>query len=78
VTDTTPPPTSNDPANDGYDIRKTAEDAAEEARRDAGDDVDEEARKARGDVDDKSRTIGQRISDAIEDVIPGDSDHDGH
>lgn len=77
MSDTTPPPVSNDPANDGYDIRN-AEEAAEEARRDAGDDVEDEARKARRDVDDKSRTIGQRISDAIEDAIPGDSDHDGH
>ena len=77
MTDTTPPPTSNDPANDGYDIRAN-EEAAEEARRDAGDDVEDEARKARRDVDDKSRTIGQRISDVIEDVIPGDSDNDGH
>ena len=76
MSDTTPPPVSNDPANDGYDIR--AEEAAEEARRDAGDDVDDEARRARRDVEDKSRTIGQRISDAIEDVIPGDSDNDGH
>jgi hypothetical protein len=32
VTDTTPPPRSNDPANDGYEIRN-----AEEAHRDADD-----------------------------------------
>ncbi|MEP7112406.1 MAG: hypothetical protein ABI862_04005 [Ilumatobacteraceae bacterium] len=73
MTDTTPPPVSNDPANDGYEIRN-----AEEARRDAGRDVDDEAAEARRDVDDNARTVGQRISDAIEDVIPGDSDNDGH
>ena len=71
MTDTTPPARSNDPANDGYDIR-------EEDENDAGRDVDDEVRDARRDVDDKSRNIGQRISDAIEDVIPGDSDKDGH
>ena len=73
MTDTTPPPTSNDPANDGYDIEY-----ADEARRDAGRDVDDETREAGRDVDDKSRTIGKRISDAIEDAIPGDSHNDGH
>ncbi len=73
MTDTTPSPHSNDPANDGYDIEY-----AEEARRDAGRDVDDEVREADRDVDDKARTIGKRTSDAIEDAIPGDSDHDGH
>ncbi len=73
MTDTTPSPNSNDPANDGYDI-----DHADEARRDAGRDVDDEVRDADRDVDDKSRTIGKRLSDAVEDAIPGDSDHDGH
>jgi hypothetical protein len=73
MSDSTPPPTSNDPANDGYDIEY-----ADEARRDAGRDVDDEVDEAERDVDDKSRTLGQRISDAVEDVIPGDSDKDGH
>jgi hypothetical protein len=72
ATDTTPPPTSNDPANDGYEIENA------EARRDAGRDVDDEVREAKRDVDQKARTVGERVSDAIEDVIPGDSDHDGH
>ena len=71
MSDTTPPARSNDPANDGYDIR-------EEDEKDAGRDVDDEVRDARRDVDDESRNIGQRISDAIEDAIPGDSDKDGH
>jgi len=35
-------------------------------------------REAKRDVDQKARTVGERLSDAIEDVIPGDSDHDGH
>jgi hypothetical protein len=73
VTDTTPPPTSNDPANDGYEVEN-----ADEARRDAGRDVDDEVRKAGHDVDDKAPKVGQGILNAIEDAIPGDSDNDGH
>jgi hypothetical protein len=73
MTDTTPPPVSNDPANDGYEIEN-----ANEARHDAGRDVDDEVRESRRDVGDKERTVRQRISDAIEDAIPGDSDNDGH
>jgi hypothetical protein len=73
MTDTTPPPVSNDPANDGYEL-----DDDNEATRDAGQSVGNEVREAGRDVDDRSRNIGQRISDAIEDAIPGDSDNDGH
>ena len=64
MTDTTPAPRSNDPANDGYEIRN-----AEEARR-------EKEEKAR-DEDDKVHA-GEELLDAIEDSIPGDSDNDGH
>ena len=70
MTDTTPPPRSNDPANDGYEIRNA------EARHEAH--LDKEAREAERDVDQKARTVRERISDAVEDVIPGDSDNDGH
>jgi hypothetical protein len=73
MTDSTPPPVSNDPANDGYEIEN-----ADEARRDAGREVDDEVREARRDIGDDEGTVGQRISDAIEDAIPGDSDNDGH
>ncbi len=69
-TDSTPPPRSNDPANDGYEIRNA------EARHEEH--VDEEARKAERDVDEKGRTVRERISDAIEDVIHHDSDKGGH
>lgn len=68
VTDSTPAPRSNDPANDGYEIR-----IAEEARREKQD----EAREAGGAEDDKAHA-GEEILDAIEDTIPGDSDNDGH
>jgi hypothetical protein len=73
VTDTTPPPRSNDPANDGYELRN-----ADEARRDAGRSVTDEIREALRDVGDKVRHAGRRTSDEIEDTIPGDSDDDGH
>lgn len=73
MTDTTPPPVSNDPANDGYDIKN-----AEDARRDAGKGLDDEVREAVRDLGDKAHAVGKRIKDKIEDVIPGDSDKDGH
>ena len=71
MTDTTPPPRSNDPANDGYDIEIDSEN-------DAGRDLGDEVREARRDVGDDERNVGERISDAIEEAIPGDSDNDGH
>jgi hypothetical protein len=68
ATDSTPPPRSNDPANDGYEIRN-----ADEAHRDAED----KAREAGRDKSDKTH-VGEEILDKIEDAIPGDSDNDGH
>jgi hypothetical protein len=68
ATDSTPPPTSNDPANDGYELRN-----ADEARRDAED----KAREAGQDKGDKPNVV-EKILDKIEDAIPGDSDNDGH
>jgi hypothetical protein len=46
--------------------------------RDAARDADDKAREVGRDAAAKARNIGQRVSDAVEDVIPGDSDHDGH
>ena len=73
MSDTTPPPVSNDPANDGYEIENT-----DEARRDAGRGFDDEVKEASRDLGDKAHDVGKRIKDKIEDVIPGDSDKDGH
>ena len=56
--------------NDNRPLDDRTRDAAHEA----GEDVREVGRDAAG----KARNIGQRVSDAVEDVIPGDSDHDGH
>lgn len=70
VTDTTPPPRSNDPANDGHELDNDV--------RDAGHSVGEKVRAAGHHAGDKARSVAGRISDAVEDVIPGDSDHDGH
>jgi hypothetical protein len=44
---------------------------------DAGEAGDEGQPAGRHDGD-KTRIIGEKIWDAIEDAIPGDSDHDGH
>ena len=68
MTDTTPAPRSNDPANDGYEIRNAEEAHLEKERK---------AREAREDAADKAH-VGEGILDAVEDAIPGDSDGDGH
>lgn len=68
MTDTTPAPRSNDPANDGYEIHN-----AEEARQQKKD----KAREA-GEAEDDKAHVGDEILDSIEDAIPGDSDNDGH
>ena len=48
-------------------------------------DVDDEAREvgddvadAADDAEDGVRDLGDKVSDAVEDLIPGDSDRDGH
>ena len=51
----------------------TTEDLRDEAD-DAGDAIERGADKAK----EGSKSVADRASDVIEDVIPGDSDHDGH
>lgn len=51
----------------------TTESAGETAR-DAKDTVKDAAAQAA----EKARSVGGRLSDAVEDLIPGDSDRDSH
>ncbi|MEO7370777.1 MAG: hypothetical protein ABI949_07420 [Ilumatobacteraceae bacterium] len=53
-----------------FEIDDKARDAASRAKQD----VEGAGRTAA----DKAEGMGKRISDAVEDMIPGDSDHDGH
>ncbi len=46
--------------------------------RDAAHGASEEVKDAGRVAGEKAKNAGSRISDAIEDVIPGDSDGDGH
>jgi len=55
------------------DLREAREDVSRAADR-AGDKVEDAAKKAK----DEAAGAGHKVSDAIEDMIPGDSDHDGH
>ncbi|MEP7202996.1 MAG: hypothetical protein ABI894_10325 [Ilumatobacteraceae bacterium] len=50
------------------------DDTARDAARRAKEGVENAGRTAA----DKTEGMGKRISDAVEDVIPGDSDNDGH
>ncbi len=52
------------------DRRDDAADAVDDFKDDAGDAAERAADKARG--------AGNKLTDAVEDMIPGDSDHDGH
>ena len=49
------------------------------------DDIDRKARDMQDEVErtaerakERARSVGNRVSDEIEELIPGDSDHDGH
>jgi hypothetical protein len=55
------------------ELRQQAHESADDADRTK----DKAAEKAE-DAKDELSKVGHRISDAVEDVIPGDSDRDGH
>lgn len=57
----------------GEDARDTTGKVAEKARN-TGDDAARGAERAKEDV----KSVGHRVTDALEDVIPGDSDGDVH
>lgn len=61
---------TTDSNNDRFEADDKARDAASRAKQD----VESAGQTAA----DKARGLGKRMSDAVEDVIPGDSDHDGH
>lgn len=55
------------------DLREAGDDLSRTAER-AGDRVGDAAERAK----EGAEGIGHKVSDAVEDMIPGDSDHDGH
>jgi hypothetical protein len=55
------------------DLRDLDDEAARTAER-VGDKLGDAAKEAEKDAS----SVGRKVSDAIEDVIPGDSDSDGH
>jgi len=63
----------NSPTDGEDDLREAGEDVSEAADR-AGDKIGDAAEKAK----DGAESVGDKLSDAVEDVIPGDSDQDGH
>ncbi len=60
-----------------HPIERDSDDAAAAVREKAHEAKTETERAADRAKDDVS-SVGHKISDAIEDVIPGDSDRDGH
>ena len=67
---------SNDPIDDLTDIDHLAERTSERAGADALDDDDEEEVEQIESEDHAS--LRDKVSDAVERVIPGDSDNDGN
>ena len=55
------------------DLREQAHETADDAKQ-----AKDKAADKAGDAKDELSKVGDRISDAVEDVIPGDSDGDGH
>ena len=62
--------TSYDRDNDGLEIDDKARDAARRAK--------EDVKGAGRTAADKTESVGHKVSNAVEDMIPGDSDGDGH
>jgi len=62
--------TSYDRDNDGLEIDDKTRDATRRAK--------EEVKSAGRTAADKTERVGEKISNAVEDMIPGDSDRDGH
>ncbi len=62
--------TNSDRDNDGYVVDDKARDAANRAK--------EDVKGAGRTAADKTERMGQKVSNAVEDLIPGDSDGDGH
>jgi hypothetical protein len=61
---------STDYDRDGYEL----DDKARETARRAKEDVKDAGRTTA----DKTERLGKKVSNAVEDLIPGDSDRDGH
>lgn len=49
-----------------------------EELREGEDDLGDKASREAADAKEGAKSVGDRVTDAVEDVIPGDSDHDGH
>ena len=62
--------TSYDRDNDGLEIDDETRDAARRAK--------EDVKGAGRAAADKTERFGKKVSNAVEDMIPGDSDRDGH
>ena len=61
---------TTDSTGNEYETDDKVRDAASRAKHDAD--------AAGHTAADKAKGLGKRMSDAVEDMIPGDSDHDGH
>jgi len=70
MSETVPHDKTDGVADDVRDSGDEASARAERAKNEAGDGIDR--------VKDEARDAADEVSDAVEDMIPGDSDRDGH
>jgi hypothetical protein len=46
--------------------------------REGADDLGDAAKRGADKVEEGAKSLTDKVTDAVEEVIPGDSDHDGH
>ena len=54
------------------------DDSVTEDVREGADDLGDAAKRGADKVEEDAKSLTDRVTDAVEDVIPGDSDKDGH
>ena len=54
------------------------DDSLKEDVREGAEDVGDAAKRGAGEAKEGAESVTDRVTDAVEDLIPGDSDKDGH
>ena len=54
------------------------DDSLREDVREGADDIGDAAKRGAGEAKEAGESVTDRVTDAVEDLIPGDSDKDGH
>lgn len=75
----TSPPESPGPALEELEMSNyERDDSVAEDVREGADELGDAARRGADEAEEGTKSLTDRVTDAVEDVIPGDSDRDGH